>query len=72
MEKELAKAFEETTTRNVQAILDHGNKTRKMIKNLEVEVETLKFMVRSQNNLLEQFRIQLAGLQAKVYQGGTV
>ena len=41
-DKELMKAFEETITRNVLAAVDHGNETRRLVRELGLKVEHLE------------------------------
>jgi len=71
-EKELRKVFEEVTTNNVKAILEHGNTTRKIVRDLEDRI-------RQQDNLLQQYeqrmqtiQNQITLLQSRVFSGGTV
>lgn len=70
-EKELRKAFEETTVRNVQASIDHSNNTRKTVLELKKEVEELKDFVAQYNKRFEEMTKQLSVLQTKVYAGGS-
>lgn len=71
MEKELRKAFEEVTTKNVKAILQFSTETRKMLRVLEDKAIKLEEMVRNQNTVIEELRLQLSSIQMKVYNGGT-
>ena len=70
-EKELRKAFENVTTNNVKAILEHSNKTRKLIRKLEENIKRLENIVIAQNSIIDNFRIQLAAIQTQIYGGGT-
>lgn len=70
-EKELRLVFEETTTRNVQAMLDHGNETRKLVRELQEKVNKQDETIREQNKVIQAFKLQLANLQMEVYKGGT-
>lgn len=70
-EREAVKASEEATRRNVQMILDYTNETRKMLLELKTMHDALQEKVIQMNANLNQFRIQIAGLQQKVYAGGT-
>ena len=72
LEKELRKAFEQTTTSNVQGILDHSNDTRKMLREVEEKIKCLENIVFTQNSLIDTLRLQLSSVQAKLYVGGTV
>lgn len=70
-EKELRKVFEDVTTRNVTAVVDHSNETRKLIRELEDKIKSLENMVLNQQQLVAEMRSQLAFVQAKIYAGGT-
>ena len=70
-ELEMRKVFEETTVRNVNAILDHGNETRRMMRELQEKVERQDATIREQHKTIEAFKLQLANLQMEVYKGGT-
>lgn len=69
--KEIYKAFEETTTRNIKMILDHSNQTRKNVKDLENKVEQLNEQIRIQNEIIENLRKLLVNIQVRVYSAGT-
>jgi hypothetical protein len=70
-ELELKQAFEEVTTRNVQTTVDFTQDTRKLFRELEQKVFALQSQVVAQSELLNQFRVQLAGVQTKLFSGGT-
>jgi uncharacterized coiled-coil protein SlyX len=70
-ELELRKAFEEVTTRNVNAAVAHGNETRKLTRELEKKVEKLEGVVREQNATIDSLKLQLSGVQTKLFSGGT-
>ena len=70
-ERELRKAFEEVTTRNVQATVSHSNETRRIVRELEKKIELLEGIVRNQNTIIDSLRLQLANVQTKVFSGGT-
>jgi len=72
MEKELRKAFEDVTTNNVKAILDHGNNTRKFIRNLEDRVAKQEELLRQHDDRFQMMQNQITLLQTKVFSGGTV
>jgi hypothetical protein len=71
MEKELLQAFEETSNKNIQMILDHSNESRKLVRDMETKVLQLEEQVRIQNKLIEDLRLLLVNVQMKVYSGGT-
>ena len=71
MEKELRKAFEETTTRNVNAILAHSNQTRKMLRESEKKIESLNDLIELQNETINLLRTQLVSIQSAFYRSGT-
>jgi len=70
-ERELKQAFEEVTTRNVKAILQHSNETRILVRELEKKVVLLEGNIREQNKEIEALKKQLANVQTKVFSGGT-
>lgn len=70
-ETELRKAFEEVTTRNVRAVLDHANTSRDLVRHLENKVVLLEGLLRQYDDKLEALQKQITSLQMKVYAGGT-
>ncbi len=70
-ELELRKVFEETTTRNVQAILVHANETRKLLRELEEKVKNLDNLVRSKDEVIETLKKQISNIQQKLYRDGS-
>lgn len=70
-DKEMAEAFEETTRRNVLACVEFSNETRKLVKELEDKVSNLQATIRARDDELNQLRLQLSTIQAKVFVGGT-
>ena len=70
-EKELRKIFEDVTTGNVKTVIDYSKNTRSMIRNLESTVVQLQSRLIDQDANISALRTQLAGVQAKVYAGGT-
>lgn len=70
-EKELRKVFEENTTTNVKATVQHSNETRKMVRTLEARIQTLENMILTQNGVIEQLKKQIAFIQQRLYAGGT-
>jgi predicted nucleic acid-binding Zn-ribbon protein len=69
---QLAKAFEETTTKNVKTIQDYTTETRKLVRELEQHVHELKNLVAQRDKDISELRQQLSLVQAKLYAGGTV
>lgn len=72
VEKELRKAFENTTIRNVTAIQNYTKETRLIVRDLEKQVKALSNEVGTLKKLFEQHKIQLSVLQQRFYQKGTV
>ena len=70
-EKELRQAFEEVTTRNVRAAVQYSEETRKLVRQLEDKVTRLEGLIKNQDDAIEQLKIQLLGVQARVFSGGT-
>ena len=70
-EYENRKAFEEVTTKNVKTMIGFSEDTRELIRNFEERMIKLESILRQQNVELSNFRLQLAGVQAKLFNGGT-
>ena len=70
-EKELKKAFEEVTTRNVLAILEYSKETRKLVRDLEEKVLNLEQAVQERDKEVSRLKGQISILQQKLYQGGS-
>lgn len=71
-DREVLQAFEETTTRNVQAAVSHSNETRNIVRALEARLETLEGQVHQYEDRIALLQTQLTTLQARVFSGGTV
>ena len=67
MEKELRKCFEEVTTNNVKAILEHSNKTRKMTLESNKLVQALEKKQVLTNSEIANLRQIISILQSKLY-----
>lgn len=61
----------EVVRKNILAIRDHSNETRKGLRDAEAEVQALRNMVMTLQQQLQQQQQQLAILQTKVLGGGT-
>jgi len=70
-EKELMKAFEDVTVRNVMSIRDYSIETRRIVRSLENEVKHFRDLLIMKDKELELLRNQLANIQSKLYVGGT-
>lgn len=70
-ERELRKAFEETATRNIRAVIEDVKKNREEMAQIRKEINELKNLVILNNEKIGKFTEQLALLQARIYQGGT-
>jgi len=70
-DKELRKAFEEVTTRNVNTTISHSNETRKLVRELEQKVISLQNTIMSRDNDIVLLKKQLATIQTIVFSGGT-
>lgn len=64
------KALEEVQLRNMSAVADFSQISREMVLEQNKKIESLSSQVLAQSALLNEFRIQLAYLQAKLYQNG--
>jgi len=70
-DREIGKAFEEVTTRNVRANVDFSNETRKLVRILEEKIISLEGMVRTYDSKIELIQKQISLLQQKLYAGGS-
>ena len=71
-ELEKVKASEEVTRRNVQAVIQHSNETRKALLELREMFDALQGNVMNMQKLQEEQRKQLAALQQQFYARGSV
>ena len=71
-EKEQRKAFEEVTRRNVIAAIEHGEETRKMVRELQENVRRLQNIILNRERDLESLKIQVVKLLTERYSKGTV
>lgn len=71
-EREVKKALEEVQVRNITTIVAFVEASRKLILEQQVKIDSLNAQVIAQANLLNEFRVQLAHLQTKVFSGGSV
>lgn len=70
-EKELRKAFEGTTKRNIEAVIEYGKDTRTLVRNLEDRVNSLQNLVFSRDKEITQLRQQMGMLLTRLCAGGT-
>lgn len=70
-DKEVVLASEEVQRRNINAMLEHGNETRRLVLELKKEVQQMKNQIIIQEKTITELRQLLASVQAKLYQGGT-
>ena len=70
-EKEFRQIFEETTTRNVRAAVDHGNETRRIVRDSQAKIDLLEGQLRQTNQSIEDLRNLVVNLEIKAYRGGT-
>ena len=68
---EIQKGLEEVQVRNINAIIDYTRKSRDMVLAQDEKIKALNAQIQAQAALLNQFRIQLAGVQTKLFSGGT-
>lgn len=61
----------EVLEHNVQAILQHGNATREMTRNLEIQVATLKQDNEMLRTEIAALAAQVQTMQVKLYTGGS-
>ena len=70
-EREMKKAFEEVTTRNVKTMIAYSKDTREIVRSLEEKVALLEEYNRNQTIIIEALKKQLASVQTKLFSGGT-
>ena len=70
-DKDFRKAFEDVTNKNIETVIKFTKETRIMFQEMKEELTVAHNKIKMQNETIEQFRIQLAGLQTKVFSGGT-
>lgn len=70
-DREIVLASEEVQRRNINAMLEHGNFTRKLVLEQRKELDQMKSQIRLQEKTIAELRQLLASVQAKLYQGGT-
>jgi len=70
-EKEIKKALEEVQVRNITTIIAFVEASRQLILAQQVKIDSLNAQIVAQSELLNQFRVQLAHLQTKVFSGGS-
>ena len=70
-EKEMRLVFEEVTRRNVQAAIDFGNETRKLVRELEEKVKNLEKILLTKDETINEIKKQMSSLQQKIYMGGS-
>ena len=70
-DKEIILASEEVQRRNITAILDHGNQTRVLVRDLEAKVDQMQRQIMLQDQKIVEMRSLLSNVQAKLYQGGS-
>ena len=71
-EREIKQAFEEVQVRNINSVITFVETSRKMTLEQQEKIDALNARVMAQEALLNQFRVQLAGLQTKIYSGGSM
>jgi len=71
-EREVKKALEEVQVRNITTIIAFVEESRQMILAQQIKIDSLNSQIVAQANLLNEFRVQLAHLQTKVFSGGSI
>lgn len=70
-EREVKKALEDVQVNNIKAIIAFTESSRQMVLAQQTKIDSLNSQIQAQADLLNQFRIQLAGIQGFIYKGGT-
>jgi len=63
-------AIEEINKRNILAILEHGNVTRKQLREAQDKIKLLENLILEQKNRIDLFQSQVQTIQMKLYSGG--
>ena len=71
-EKEMRKVFEETTTRNVMANVEFSNDTRKLVRELQENIDSTNNNFQALTEKVKQLQSQITYLQTIMFRGGTV
>ena len=69
-EKEMRLAFEDVTTRNVQAAINYSTETRKIVRELEKKVDHFEKVIVGKDEVINDLRLQIARIQQQLYTGG--
>ena len=70
-ELEVRKAFEEVTTRNVQAAISYSTETRKLVRELEKKVLHFEKVIVGKDEVINDLRQQISKIQQQLYTGGS-
>jgi chaperonin cofactor prefoldin len=70
-ELEIRKAFEDVTTNNVRATVNHSNTTRKLVTELNKKVGSLEGEIRQFSSKIDMLQSQITTLQTVLFAGGT-
>ena len=60
----------EVNKRNILAILEHGNVTRKQLREAQDKIKLLENLILEQKNRIDLFQSQVQNIQMKLYSGG--
>ena len=69
--KELWKVFEENAIHNIKLCVEHGNNTRKVVREAQEEIVNLRNTVMAQQAQIDQMKQQIAVLLQNKFQGGS-
>lgn len=70
-DKEIREAFEATTNKNIKAVIQFTEDTRKLVRELENKVQFLQNDLISRHEEIKQLKIQNASILTKLVRGGT-
>ena len=65
------KAAEEVAVRNAKAVVEYSKETRKIVRDLEKQIDQLKNMVIQQNQTIEELKINIVTLLTGYVNKGT-
>jgi len=70
-ELELRKVFEEVTRKNVQVTIEYSKDTRRLVRELEIEIKNMRNTILSKSQEISMLKTQIAQIQGQLYQKGS-
>lgn len=70
-DKDLRRAFEDVTLRNLKTMTAYNEATREIVSQFEAQLNRMGDVIVLQNDIIARYENQLTALQQKVFSGGT-